>query len=446
MHRSLCLVFSILFLSACEPTDRKFDGGFDEDAQVGEEADPGADKADGDGDAGDSILDGDTETGPAIWCATQWPHATATAAGYHTESLYAQLWVEGVTPSGGQDSALEVELGMGPPQIGPAEPAWSWTAAEFNPNCAACGDKEEWMGSLQLPVPGDFAWAARVRYQTGAWVYCDRADDGRLGSSDGWSAADAPRITVSAPGSLRVLSLNLRCLLDNWTQRLPILVAGIAAIDPDLLGFQEVCAVGNTSDNLAELLSALEASTGKNYQVIRTVTHLSWDKYDEGLAVVSPHRIASSQVVDLPAGLFPRRAILSRVITPQGPLVFATTHLDHQSSTVRAQQVQALEPALATFAQDHEATLLTGDFNEAPGGTVSATLTQANFTDVWAALHPNQDGFTFPSSQPEIRIDYLWLKPTTSDFAPESIDRIFTIATDGVYASDHIGISAQVTR
>jgi len=471
-------VMTALLFFACETPHLGVDAGADLDAasdaasgdgdgSVTDAADTERDGADAGSDGADAGTDGDTELGdglpdgadydaqdgdggpgpgPEIWCATQWPIATLAADGYFTERLYARIWVEGVTPSAGANPALEVELGMGPAQVAPTDGTWHWLPADFNAACADCGNNDEWMGVVQAFEAGTFSWAARVRYQTGAWAYCDRADDGRVGSSDGWSPEDAPKIEVSVPGRLRVLSLNLRCLMDDWDRRLPILAAGIATVDPDLLGFQEVCSEPNASDNLAELLSALEVLTQKTYYLHRTVTHWSWDRYDEGLAVASPHRLASSTVVDLPAGLFPRKAILSRVITPQGPVVFATTHLDHQSSEARLLQIQTLLPELASFAQEQEVILLTGDMNEAPAGDVSSSLRQADFSDAWASLHPNEDGYTFPSVQPSVRIDYLWIRANSSDFVPEAIERILDLAVDGVYASDHVGISASVTR
>ena len=42
----------------------------------------------------------------------------------------------------------------------------------------------------------------------------------------------------SAPLELRVATLNLRNLADRWDERLPLLLADFAALQPDLIGLQ----------------------------------------------------------------------------------------------------------------------------------------------------------------------------------------------------------------
>ena len=44
----------------------------------------------------------------------------------------------------------------------------------------------------------------------------------------------------AAPLELRVATLNLRNLADRWDERLPLLLADFAALQPDLIGLQEV--------------------------------------------------------------------------------------------------------------------------------------------------------------------------------------------------------------
>ncbi|PKN43835.1 MAG: hypothetical protein CVU59_13200, partial [Deltaproteobacteria bacterium HGW-Deltaproteobacteria-17] len=144
-----------------------------------------------DADSGDTDVDADVGADPGIWCATQWPHDSLFEPGSPTEALYARVRIPGITPAGGADPALEVQLGFGPPTETPASDAWTWAAAHVNALCAGCaGDEEEYMGVLTPGEPGRLLWAARVRYAGSPWVSCDRADGGRAGSADGWSAAD----------------------------------------------------------------------------------------------------------------------------------------------------------------------------------------------------------------------------------------------------------------
>lgn len=411
---------------------------------------PGVD-AGGDGDLGDAddVRDGDADGVPdTIWCSTQWPMEPSTEIGLPTELLFARVRMQGVTPSGGDDPALQVELGYGAVGELPWSSAWRWLSAAYNASCDGCpGDQDEFMGTLTPDLSGDLLWAARVRHGDGAFVYCDRADGGRRGSGDGWSVSDAPRLTVTDRPRLQVVSLNLRCLLDDWDLRLPLVVDALAAIDPDLVGFQEVCAErgGAGRDNLVELLPALEARTGRAFTAVRTVTHLSWDAYDEGLALASPHEVREHRELDLPAGSFPRKVLVARVSSPVGDVVLATTHLDHQSAAAREAQASALVAALGDFAGS-DALVLTGDFNEGPSGSVHATLDGFGLVDLWAALRPGDPGPTFPADAPEIRIDYIWLRPGGADLEPTSIERILDRTVGGVTGSDHLGLWGVVRR
>lgn len=263
------------------------------------------------------------------------------------------------------------------------------------------------------------------------------------GAGDGDIADVAPDATAPAD-AVHVVSLNLRCLIDDWAARKPVIVAALAALDPDVMGFQEVCAEAGVQDALPELLEALAALTGRTYAVHRQVTHRAWDTYDEGIAIVSAWPMTETATKNLPTGVFPRKALLARLTRPDGgTLVFTTTHLDHQSDLTRKKQAEAVAAAIAEFAGDGEPTLLTGDFNEpASGGAVYLALSNAGLEDLWATLHPDDSGPTFPASNPSDRIDYVWLDAAGTAFAGQAIARIAW--TGGVDGSDHLGLSATV--
>ena len=410
------------------------------------------------GDAGSGSLDAgasdaggqdalpDVGPAPPTWCSTQWPLATATTAGVATESLYVRTRVQGVTPSGGADPSLRVDVGFGPSTATPSESSWAWQPASHNPLCATCTNEDELVGTVTPEQAGDLLWGARVRYEDGPWVYCDRSDGGRLGSDDGWSADDAPLLTVSAASSVTIVTLNLRCLIDDWDARLPLIADAIADADPDVVGLQEVCAEPGGRDNLEELLSALGARTGLSYDSARTVTHWSWDTYDEGIALVSPHSITDEEAISLPPGAFQRKALMARLVTAQDPVVVATTHLDHLNSDIREQQIAAAVEGIAEFASAAEGRILVGDLNEGPSGNVHSSLEASGYADLWDALHPGEDGYTFPASGPNVRIDYVWLYAGQSGLGPESITRILDTAVGGVTGSDHLGLAATVSR
>jgi endonuclease/exonuclease/phosphatase family metal-dependent hydrolase len=421
----LLLIILIFIISSCTNNDNNNttnDGGLDSDIFHASDI--------------QDVIDGGDDK--IVWCNTQWPHYLETAAGNLTEKLYAQIQIQGVTPANGTDSKIKVELGFGPLDQNPWNEAWNWSGAEFNSSCSECTDNtEEYMGKLTPLQEGSFLWAARVKYNDQEWIYCDRSDETREGSLDGWSKENAPTLVV-VDNQISVVSLNLRCLLDDWDARLPLIVDALTTANPDLIGLQEVCSDPNTGrDNLTELITALENRTGKIYQVTRANTHWSWDTYDEGIALLTPHIIESYQEIELPAGAFIRKLIMGRIITPNGVVVMATTHLEHQDSTVRVNQINSALNALNTFGTSTDSIVLTGDFNESPDGQVHSIMVDGGFSDMWETLHSGIDGFTFPASNPSIRIDYIWLNQKNT---PLFIQRILDIPIAGVTGSDHLGV------
>jgi len=260
--------------------------------------------------------------------------------------------------------------------------------------------------------------------------------------------ADGAADTQTPLEAVRVVTLNLRCLSDDWDARLPIIADGLAAVDPDLVGLQEVCEENGVRDALTELIAALEARTGRRYTPYRAVTHRAWSTYDEGIAILSALPLEATQTVALPTGTFPRKVLLARVTRPAGgALVFATTHLDQLDTTTRKLQAEAVGAALDAFGGSDEARVLTGDLNEPPiGGWVHSTLVAAGLTDLWAALHPGDAGATFPARNPVDRIDYVWFAAGASGLAGQAIARILTAAVGGVTGSDHLGLAATLAR
>ena len=265
-----------------------------------------------------------------------------------------------------------------------------------------------------------------------------RSDAGDAAGLD--AAVHVPDAGPRPEGAVTAVSLNLRCLIDGWDQRLPIIAGELAGLDPDLIGLQEGC-VGGGRDNVGELKAALEAASSKRYQVLWRPTHRAWDMYDEGIAALSALPVLDTADVPLPAGAFPRAVVLMRVQGPKAPWVFGTTHFDHQDGLVRLRQAEAAVRALGDFAPDAAPVLLTGDFNAPPSGPVQPIFTAAGYTDVWAALHPTEGGETFPARSPAERIDYLFLRGGEA----RAVTRILRDPVGGVTGSDHLGLFGVLT-
>lgn len=247
-------------------------------------------------------------------------------------------------------------------------------------------------------------------------------------------AADQPDSSPAV--ELRLASVNLRCLLDDWDLRVDALATELAEYTPSIVGLQEVCRDGGR-DGLVELQQRLEALTGRTYVALRAETHLAWDRYQEGVAVLVDGEVAQTHVVDLPAGLFPRRAVVVR--TPQ--LLFASTHLSFgDQHAARSSQMSALLAAMADLEQAGDTMVIAGDFNETPGGAVLTSATAAGFIDAWDGLHPTDPGPTFPSTAPDVRIDFVLVAAGAGGLRPVAARRFLDIPRGGIMPSDHLGL------
>jgi endonuclease/exonuclease/phosphatase family metal-dependent hydrolase len=84
--------------------------------------------------------------------------------------------------------------------------------------------------------------------------------------------------------------------------------------------------------------------------------------------------------------------------------------------------------------------ILVGDLNATPDNEEIQRLKTGGLIDVWPALHPGENGYTYPSDPaPNERIDYVWVDKGLVN----SVKGIETILADpqyGIYASDHLGL------
>jgi len=258
------------------------------------------------------------------------------------------------------------------------------------------------------------------------------------------ASADAGTATSDARAAtpLRIATVNLRCLLDDWDARRDAVVAELAAFRPALVGLQEVCH-DDSRDALVELQQHLVDRTGRGYTAVRTDTHLAWDQYTEGVAVLVDQTVVDSAIIELPPGLFPRSAVAVRA----GGVWFASTHLSYgDQATVRQAQMSALVDAMARLGEPGDSRVIAGDFNEDPGGLVLTTVLAEGYADVWSSLHPDDPGPTFPSSAPDVRIDYVLLASPDGQFRPTQVARFLDKPDHGIMPSDHLGVQAVLSR
>lgn len=152
----------------------------------------------------------------------------------------------------------------------------------------------------------------------------------------------------------------------------------------------------------------------------------------QGNVLLTRHEISDVSHVDLGrSGREIRRAILSRIDMPEGPLVVVATHLG-LSIAGRRRQAQVLVDAVSAFAGEHPVVML-GDFNEwLPVGGSHAILA--------GRFAGTRRSRTFPVWAPFLPLDRIWVGGGL-EFNGSRVHR--TAAS--LAASDHLPLVASVS-
>jgi endonuclease/exonuclease/phosphatase family metal-dependent hydrolase len=242
---------------------------------------------------------------------------------------------------------------------------------------------------------------------------------------------------------LLIATLNILNLQDRWEERLPLLLADMAALQPDLMGLQEVV-YPMQQDRL------LGASSEARYEAVR-----GWagrPEYGNSLLAKAPLAPADPDRLDLGLG---RAAHRVRIVLPGGStLVFAVTHLHHVSGAAEARlrQVEALLPWLDA-SPTHDALAIVGDFNADPREPAHARMREAGFRSAFAVANGEDPAVTWPSGlqAPAMDtdgdpacLDYVWVR---GEIEVEGARLVFDRPAPGdptLYPSDHVGVAAQV--
>lgn len=242
---------------------------------------------------------------------------------------------------------------------------------------------------------------------------------------------------------LHIATLNILNLADRWSERLPLILADMAALQPDILGLQEVV-YPMQQDRLIGAAgeghySAIRGWAGRpeygNSFLLRDplqATHV--ERLDLGL-----QRAAHRAIVDLPAG--------SRML-------FVVTHLHHVVAGEAEREEQTsrilawLDDAPAADAQ-----VAVGDFNAEPTEATYGRMVAAGFRSAYAEANGAEPKVTWPSGlqapamdtdgEPGC-LDYIWVRGAVQVVSARlAFDRPDP-DDPTVYPSDHLGISAHL--
>ena len=259
---------------------------------------------------------------------------------------------------------------------------------------------------------------------------------------------------------LRVLTINIWNRSGPWDARLALLRKGVAAIDPDLVGLQEV--IEHDGRTQAEAIGE-----GLGYHAAFGVAHDLGAGVKFGNAVLSRWPITRQEIFPLPnAGSAESRSLLmTEIASPHGKIPFFVTHLNWKFHEGHVREEQCL--AIATIVKETAPIaglppVLVGDFNAQPEATEIRFLTGLHslggkstfFGDCfdWIGAGP---GFTYDARTNPFaegtheyprRIDYIFVRGPTSDVKgkPLSAKVVFDEIVDGVAPSDHYGVLAEI--
>jgi endonuclease/exonuclease/phosphatase family metal-dependent hydrolase len=246
---------------------------------------------------------------------------------------------------------------------------------------------------------------------------------------------------------LHVATLNILNLADRWDERLPLLLADIAALQPDVLGLQEVV-YPMQQDRV------LGAAGEGRYEVLR-----GWagrPEYGNSLLVKAPLAPGGADRLDLSTGHpIGRSALRTLVRLPGGSrVVLAVTHLHHvpADAEVRLGQVERLLDWLAT-SPAHDALVVVGDFNAPPSEPAHARMRHAGFRSAYAEANGGEPEVTWPSGlqAPAMDtdgrpgcLDYVWVRGAVAVKSATLFCDRPAVGEPTLYPSDHVGVAARL--
>jgi endonuclease/exonuclease/phosphatase family metal-dependent hydrolase len=243
---------------------------------------------------------------------------------------------------------------------------------------------------------------------------------------------------------LHVATLNIRNLADRWDERLPLLLADMAALQPDLLGLQEVV-YPMQQDRLIG-----SAGEGR-YGVVRGWT----DRPEYGNSTLVREPLVATEVERLELGLN-RSAHRLVVGLPEGArLLFAVTHLHHTPAdeAKRDEQARLIVDWLAA-APAADGQVLVGDFNAEPDEPAPTRLRAAGYRSAHLEANGHEPEITWPSGLDAPAkdtdgdpgcIDYIWIRGAIRVTSARLVFDRPAVDDPTLYPSDHLGISAHIS-
>ncbi len=269
-----------------------------------------------------------------------------------------------------------------------------------------------------------------------------------------------------------MVTINIWNRQGPWEHRLRLLQKGIAELNPDVIGLQEVIHRPKGSRSACQacvLADAWTAAGGPRDLFVSFGPAFSYENGDQfGNAIISRYPLHQDQTFPLP-GTDARSVHFARVETPAGLLPFFVTHLSWKfdEGFLREGQALGIADTLGEVLREGDLpAVLVGDLNAAPDTTEIRFLQgkhaiggrSVHFTDAFERAGEGP-GFTFdPPKNPHAAL--TWEAPRRIDYVltqgPDDRGRCLPISAKVVLdevvegdqgriaPSDHYGVLAEL--
>lgn len=247
--------------------------------------------------------------------------------------------------------------------------------------------------------------------------------------------------------TLTVGTLNLRNTSDRWPERWPLMREQLVALQPDILGVQELRRPSRQRSTIVGGINAMGRAgldPYRMYPAFKTGIQQFW----EGIGILTHADVVSGARLDLRAGNRVAQRLTLR-IPDSGELDVYNTHLDHavENDEVRLAQVERLLSWINK--RGDRPGILVGDFNSQPGDTAIVAL-KARFRSAYAEIHGAEPPLTVPTplghswGNEEKVLDYIFvsehIRLHDAWITFDDIDEEKRLA-----ASDHYGLAARIS-
>ncbi len=244
----------------------------------------------------------------------------------------------------------------------------------------------------------------------------------------------------------RIATLNLEQDHKRWEARRKLISAELAALRPDIIAFNEVCAPLQSAKILRDELAGI----GTPYNLVQQTKTNSLSQV-EGEALLTRYRVTETGNLDYQTrGMV---ALVARILVDDKPVDVYVTHLfmSRGDDSLRLYQVQQL---LAWIDSRHgaAAAIVCGDFNanpDMPSAALMASRFRATQTAAPTAFTPlaDSDGTISHPYWPRLDrcIDYIWVSEAVRVIDSNVCFNRPSPEDPSLWPSDHAGVYADLS-